>query len=163
MDVLFSCITLVRSNSSPSFCLLVVVHSPNRSRSCAQDVRLAIPPDLTYDTLPLLQSLCPLQLLSWGKHVDAQRPVWLAGEITNRYGSAGQRDRCFYFDLFFIFIVLTLLLVLCDVLQLLLFRRGWRDVGPRFAGDADDQEAEGQHQAETHTKHKVQAETLWVC
>lgn len=104
------------SVSLEASCILVVMHSANSPCSWPQDIRLAVPPDLTYDALPLLQALCPLQLLSRSKHVHTQCPVWLPDMITNRDFCAWQRDGCLYVVPIFIFIVLALFVLLTDVL-----------------------------------------------
>lgn len=105
------------SVSLKALCFLVVMHSSNSPCSWSQDIRLTIPPDLTYDTFPLLQSLCPLQLLSWSEYVHTQCPIWLAGVITDRDFCAGQNHRCLYIFHIFVFVILALLLLLLtDVL-----------------------------------------------
>lgn len=82
--------------------------------------------------------------------------------IPERDFRAGQRDRRLCVVPVLIFVFVALLVLLDDVLQVLFLRRGGGDLGPRLAGDADDQEAQGQHQAETHPEHEVKAEALWV-
>jgi len=143
-------------------CILVVMHSSDSSRSRPQDIRLAVPPDLAYDSFPLLQSLRPFQLLGRSKYVHAQRPVRLAAVIADGDFCAGQRDGRLGVVPVFVVVVLALPVLLADVLQVLFLGRGGGHVGARLAGDADDQEAERQHQAETHAEHKVKAEALWV-
>ena len=145
-------------------CVLVVMHSSNSPCPRPEDVGLAVPPDLPDDAFPLLQPLRPLQLLGRGEHVHAQRPVRLAGVVADRDFRAGQQDgRLYVVPVFVVVVVLALLVLLADVLQVLFLGRGGGDVGARLAGDADDQEAERQHQAETHPQHEVKAEALRVC
>lgn len=141
----------------------VVVHPSNRSRSRSQDVGLAVPPDLTDDALPLLQPLRPLQFLGGSKHVHAQGPVRLAGVIADRYLGAGRRDGGLDVFAVLVFPLLVLVYLLSDLLQVLLLRCGGGHLGSWLARNTNDQEAECQHQAETHSEHKVQAEALRVC
>lgn len=141
------------------------MHASDRPRSRAQDIRLPVPPDLPDDPLPLLQPLRSLQLLGRGEHVDVERSVRVAAVVPHwddfRAGQNHGHRRV-------VFVVLALLVLLLGVLQMFLLGRpggggaGGAGASARLAGDADDQQAERQHQAETHAQHKVQAEALWV-
>lgn len=67
-----------------TYCTLVVMHSSDRPRSCDQNIRLPVPPDLPDDSLPLLQSSRLLQLLSRREHVYApQSAVGLTAACTH--------------------------------------------------------------------------------
>ena len=140
------------------------MHSSNSPCPRPEDVGLAVPPDLPDDPFPLLQSLRPLQLLGRSEHVHAQRPVWLAGVVADGdFRAWQQHGRLYVVPIVVVVVVLALLVLLADVLQVFLLGRGGGDVGAWLAGDADDQEAERQHQAETHPKHEVKAKALRVC
>ena len=148
---------------------LVVVHTSNSPCSCPQNIRLAIPPDLSDDSLPLLQSLGSLQLL--GRRENIRCTVQLAvvvvadRDLCGGGGGGGWGRGHRHDDLVFIVVVLIAVVVVfvAGVLQPFVLERDGRDSDARLAGDPDHQETERQHQTKAHPDHKVKTETLWVC
>ena len=154
---------------------LVVVHASNSSCSCPQNIRLAVPPDLPDDSLPLLQSLGSLQLL--GRRENIRCAVQLAvvvvadGNLSagggggGSHGGRGHRhdDLVFVVVVVVVVVVAVVLVFAAGVLQPFALEGCGRDGDPRLAGDPDHQETERQHQPKAHPDHKVKTEALWVC